>query len=660
MIINGFNIAAERVNLLIALTMLYMTVATKPRRTTGLSVVFYGQVLSVINIILHMACIWFIDFSTATGGFIFRITVLLFYATYLGILVLLFTYIHLLSLKQRENLDTLNLAVIAFSAVYIIVVLCIFLTDSYITVVDDQYRFTSLFYINIAFALADVVLVICSAVANRKGIPRVLIKLLYMFVPFETIVLIIQLIQPQFVILSVTYVVPFMLCYIIFHSNIYDEITGCQNKQAFESHIALSKKAKAKNSYVYIMFPRFRNADSVELLETAKKRISTKIRMLEQINSDARVYEMNVYTYAIILPEESDEDVNKTIVTIKKMLDEAMEEWEYSNRPEYKMVVIGGQIRIEDAMQLDVFSNFLFEKSKVDYVNYYEGTAEDFEICIEQKEIEHIIIDIRNKGNLNDPRVIAYVQPIYDVIHDKYSNAEALMRLDVNGKVISPDIFIPLAERVGCIHTLTRIILNKVCYAIYEMQDYYNFEAVSVNVSLTEFMDYCLHDELIEIIKRNGIPCSKIRLEMTETMTSDEIEAINHNMEEFNNAGVHFYLDDFGTGYSNLERIVSLPFKTIKFDKSLLYKSMDDPILLQLIQNMVDVFKSHGLIVLVEGVENQTQAKLSKKIGFEYIQGYNYAAPVPIAKLPEFFEAKRNEMKGCFYQNKRGKVMDRV
>ena len=117
---------------------------------------------------------------------------------------------------------------------------------------------------------------------------------------------------------------------------------------------------------------------------------------------------------------------------------------------------------------------------------------------------------------------------------------------------------------------------------------------------------------------------------MTETMTSDEYDAIAHNMEEFNAAGVHFYLDDFGTGYSNLERIVSLPFRTIKFDKSLLYKSMDDPILLRLIQNMVDVFKSHGLVVLVEGVENQKQAELSIRLGFEYIQGFNYAAPVPI------------------------------
>jgi len=284
------------------------------------------------------------------------------------------------------------------------------------------------------------------------------------------------------------------------------------------------------------------------------------------------------------------------------------------------------------------------EKTEEKKVRVYEATTEDFDICMERKEIERVIVDIRNNNNLADERVIVYVQPIFDVIHNNYRNAEALMRLDVHGKIVYPDVFIPLAEKVGCIHTLTRIILNKVSRKIYEIQDYYNFDAVSVNVSLSEFMDYCLHDELIEIIKRNGISCDKIRLEMTESMTSAEVDAIRHNMQEFNAAGVHFYLDDFGTGYSNLERIVSLPFKTIKFDKSLLYKSVDDPILMQLIKNMVDVFKSHGLIVLIEGVENDNQAELSIKLGFEFIQGFNYAHPVPISELENFFETKQRRL----------------
>lgn len=640
MIINGFNIAAERVDLLISLTMLYLTVATRPRRTTGLTVVFYGQILSIANIILHMACIYQLNFDTAIEGFAFRMTVFLYYATYLGILMLIYAYIHLLSLKQRDNIDSLNIVVILFSAMYIIATGCVFFSDSYISVVDNVYQFTDYFYVNVWFALLDVALVVIATALNKDTIPRVLMKLIYLFVPFEVVALIIQMVQKQYVILSVTYVVPFMLCYVVFHSIIYDEVTGCQNRQAFESHLAAIKPNRDEYTFVYIKFPRLEVIDNIELNKIAQKRISNAIRKLEQQNNEARVYQLTNSMLSIIFPKQAKPSSDDTVRFIKQGLDKTMAEWEYSNTPEYCMVEIPGEIEINDEVNIDAFSSFLFEKASRKKAKFYKGTAADYSICVEQKEIERVIVDIRNKDDLDDPRVIVYVQPIYDVIQDNYHNAEALMRLNVEGKIIAPDIFIPLAEKVGCIHALTRIILNKVCKKIYEIQDYYIFDAVSVNVSLSEFMDYCLHDELMEIIDRNGIPYNKIRLEMTESMTSDEIEAISHNMKEFNAKGVHFYLDDFGTGYSNLERIVSLPFRTIKFDKSLLYKSMDDPILLRLIQNMVDVFKSHGLIVLVEGVENQKQAELSIKLGFEYIQGFNYAAPVPINNLANFFDSK--------------------
>ncbi len=644
MVINGFNIAAEWIDLLIALTMLYLTVATKPRRTTVLSVVQYGQIFSVVNIVLHIICIRTVGYTTMFGGIVFRLFVMLYYASYLAILVLLFSYIHLLSLKQRENIDSLNIVVFVFSCIYALGVGGVFLTDSYITVVDGVTKFTSLFNINVYFAFVIVAMIIGSTIMNRREIPRVLLKLMYVISPFQILILVAQVFQPQYVVLSITYVLPFLLCYCVFHGVIYDEVTGCQNKEAFDSHLGSVAKSSHDYSFVYIRFPRLSILDSVEVLEIAKRRISKQIRALEHFNTKARIYQINDSTYAFIVPKVGPVSAVETVRFVHQRLDEAMHRWNYSNRPEYRMIVINNHLDKVDAATMETFSSFLFERAAKNKASYYEATLSDYSICMEQKEIERVIVDIRNKDDLNDPRVITYVQPIYDVVNQNYHNAEALMRLEVNGRVISPDIFIPLAEKVGCIHTLTRIILNKVCKKIYEMQDYYVFDAVSVNVSLSEFMDYKLHDELIEIIKKNGVPCNKIRLEMTESMTSDEIEAINHNMEEFNAAGVHFYLDDFGTGYSNLERIVSLPFNTIKFDKSLLYKSMDDPILLRLIQNMVDVFKSHGLVVLVEGVENQKQAELSIRLGFEYIQGFNYAAPVPISNITDFFDAKKSRM----------------
>ena len=111
-------------------------------------------------------------------------------------------------------------------------------------------------------------------------------------------------------------------------------------------------------------------------------------------------------------------------------------------------------------------------------------------------------------------------------------------------------------------------------------------------------------------------------------------------MRKLNQAGVKFYLDDFGTGYSNLERIVSFPFMTIKFDKSILYRAISDSTMNDLVDGIVGIFKKKGFVLLVEGVENEEHSKYSIDHGFDYIQGYKYAKPVQLEKLSEYFSKK--------------------
>jgi EAL domain-containing protein (putative c-di-GMP-specific phosphodiesterase class I) len=221
---------------------------------------------------------------------------------------------------------------------------------------------------------------------------------------------------------------------------------------------------------------------------------------------------------------------------------------------------------------------------------------------------------------------------------NSFRTAEALMRLELNGKTIYPDKFIPVAERNGTIHALTCIILNKVCKMIKYMEGKYDFDAVTVNCSAIEFSNKNLHKELLAIIENNNVPYDKIRIELTESAMSGDYETLINNVEKLRDVGIQFYLDDFGTGYSNLERILGCPFNTIKFDKSLLYKSIDDSRMDDLIVSMTQVFKKQGFTLLVEGVETDEQTQYSVSRGFSYIQGYKYAKPQPIEQLTNYFK----------------------
>ena len=95
----------------------------------------------------------------------------------------------------------------------------------------------------------------------------------------------------------------------------------------------------------------------------------------------------------------------------------------------------------------------------------------DYDSFIDNYEISTTLKDIRNKLDLDDERGVVYAQPIYSVKTGSFRVAEALTRLKLGERIISPDIFIPIAEESGTIHALTCIVLNKVCKVIVDIED---------------------------------------------------------------------------------------------------------------------------------------------------------------------------------------------
>jgi EAL domain-containing protein (putative c-di-GMP-specific phosphodiesterase class I) len=390
---------------------------------------------------------------------------------------------------------------------------------------------------------------------------------------------------------------------------------------------------------INIILPRGHQLDYNYLKNQIIQLTADKCRQIEQVAKHMRLYSLNAYNYAIYVEPKDKADADRIVEQVIEIL-EAPTNYSLNNHSlVYKMIVFGNHHFIDSTQKLASMQKYLFAKLGNDMKNeHYVATKKDYDDFVTLYNIENLLSDIKSDMNLDDERVICYAQPIYSVETNSFRTAEALMRLDLNGTMIYPDKFIPLAEQNGSIHALTCIILNKVCEKIHELSAEYDFDAITVNCSTLEFSNKDLYKELLDIIRGNDIDCSKIRLELTESAMSDSYELLSANIHKLMDAGIQFYLDDFGTGYSNLERIIGCPFNTIKFDKSLLYKSMDDERMDDLIKSLSEVFKKHGFTLLVEGVENDEQNQYSIKRGFSYIQGYKYAKPVPIAELTSYFQ----------------------
>lgn len=226
--------------------------------------------------------------------------------------------------------------------------------------------------------------------------------------------------------------------------------------------------------------------------------------------------------------------------------------------------------------------------------------------------------------------LMIYYQPIYSIKEKKFRSAEALLRLKHEKYgFISPELFIPAAEKSGAIHAIGNFVLEEVCrFIASEEFQALGLEYIEVNLSVAQCMQSGLAKDVLKTLEKYHISSDKINLEITETAVSYSQYVLEENLRTLAEAGISFSLDDYGTGYSNIRRVVSLPLKLIKLDKS--FAVLDDnPKMMIVLENTIRMIKDMELEIVVEGVETQELVKRFSDLECDYIQGYYYSKPVP-------------------------------
>ncbi|MCM1287198.1 MAG: EAL domain-containing protein [Clostridium sp.] len=253
------------------------------------------------------------------------------------------------------------------------------------------------------------------------------------------------------------------------------------------------------------------------------------------------------------------------------------------------------------------------------------------------KEIDVIVEDalVNNKFEV-------YYQPIYSVKDEKFTSAEALLRLKSDDYgFVSPEIFIPAAEKSGAIHRIGGFVFEEVCKFI--SSDEYKklgVEYIEVNLSVIQCMQKGLAHEILQIMEKYDVTPEQINLEITETATTYSQKVMTENINELTGAGIHFSLDDFGTGYSNMKRIASLPLSIIKFDKSFTDIN-SSPKMEIILKNMIKMVKDMNMKIVVEGIETEQLVRHFSDLECEYIQGYYYSKPIPKTEFVKFINAQK-------------------
>lgn len=636
MLIGGYNVTAEIFSFITCSFLIFLMIYSNPRKTSSYRIIYCGALISLAAIISQLALIYCVSHSEIYSlQFCIGIS-LLFLALYFIIITSLYIYISFLSSKIYNHRKGLHYMLTAFTIFYAVGVVWFYAQKTNYITKDNIISIDSFINFYLTFGILTCFLCLFTVLHNQNTIPTVVNKYALVFIPVDFLMLTVQFITKNAIFTSLTYVLPFMIYYILFHSNPYDELIGCQNQNSFNARFSDSVAMKRNFLVVYLNFPQLKNVNYAAHNEKIEEIAANVCRKIEQLHHMVHIYRLNNIDFAMILYIKDEDKIKQFLNNVEKCLIDNLHYSSYNIN--YKIVAIPNNPVISTVHKLNSMSDYLLDKINNKTGNQcYLATDKDYREFHENYKVEQLLLDIRNQNNLNDERVLCYAQPIFSVNENSFRTAEALMRLSLDGTIIYPDKFIPLAEKNHCIHTLTMIMINKVCQTIKEFESKYDFDAITVNCSSSELSNRDLFDELMNIINTNGIKPQHIRLELTESAIFDDFNMVINNMEKFNKSGIKFYLDDFGTGYSNLERIIGCPFYTIKFDKSLLYKSIDNSAVSDIVSHLTSVFKKQGFVLLIEGVENDEQADYSINKGFDYIQGYKYAKPQPVIKLREYF-----------------------
>jgi len=260
-----------------------------------------------------------------------------------------------------------------------------------------------------------------------------------------------------------------------------------------------------------------------------------------------------------------------------------------------------------------------------------------------QRAKEHLRIESELRQALGNNELLLYYQPKVSLRSGRIVGAEALLRWrhPVRG-LVSPGVFIPVAEETGLILEVGSWVLEEACRQVREWKDAnLIMPPIAVNLSARQF-DSQLPKRMAAVLERHGVQPDQINLEITESLLMRGTDNVIAIMNELVAMGMALALDDFGTGYSSLAYLKKFPISTLKIDRSFvvgLPYEENDCAIARAIVTMAQQLRQE---IVAEGVETAEQMSFLRELGCDQLQGYLFSQPIPAAEFASMLrEGKR-------------------
>ena len=240
-----------------------------------------------------------------------------------------------------------------------------------------------------------------------------------------------------------------------------------------------------------------------------------------------------------------------------------------------------------------------------------------------------------------EDRFIPLFQPKIDLQTGRISGTEALARWQLeNGRLVSPSVFIELAEETGLISQIGEQIMRKACAETAKWAQEGFRVNLAVNVSPRQFENDNLAEAILDALAKSGLPPRQFEIEITESLAIHQPERVSAVLEPLQRLGIKLAMDDFGTGHSNLAVLTELDFDVFKIDRQFLTGCPHDPQSNAIVDMILSMANTLQMKIVGEGIETEAQAEFLTKRGCDIGQGFLYSPPVTSEAFGEMLKSQ--------------------
>ena len=267
-----------------------------------------------------------------------------------------------------------------------------------------------------------------------------------------------------------------------------------------------------------------------------------------------------------------------------------------------------------------------------------EGTVTYFDNAVGKQIKRNIELEKRMETALRLGEFKVYIQPQYHLKTRKIVGAEALVRWQYEGTMVSPGEFIPLFEQNRFITKLDYYVFEEACKQMRSWLDEgMSPIKVAVNFSRRHLYNPLWAEELAEIADKWQVPRGLLEVELTESIAFENEHILIRVLDRLNELGFRVAMDDFGMGYSSLGMLKNLRFATIKLDRSFFGDFDDKERTMIIVKIITTLAKQLDGEVVVEGIEYQEQVDSLVELDDIIAQGYYFARPMPEEAFKAFW-----------------------